>query len=215
MNTEHFLYQAKEISKNSYRLLKKSLGEIRDSGLLLFFKQILRQPRTIGAAMPSSPSLAQAMVRQIPPNEEGLIIELGAGTGVITQELLKQGFPAENLRIVEQSSELAEFLKSRFPELSIIQSDATRLLEHSDIGIQSARVMISSLPLRSLPKEVVQALGHVIQNTLQSNGIFIQFTYGLRKGSPYLPKSLCWQKSQWVWSNFPPARVDVFYYQPE
>ena len=57
---------------------------LTESGPLLnFAKEMLLHPREVGAVCPSSPRLAQVMADCI-PDGEGLVAELGAGTGVLT-----------------------------------------------------------------------------------------------------------------------------------
>jgi len=75
-----------------------------------FIMAFLRNPRQIGALIPSSERLAQAMIADVDPETDS-VLELGPGTGVITQALLEKGLPPEKLWLVEKDHTLS----GRFP----------------------------------------------------------------------------------------------------
>jgi len=62
---------------------------------------LLRAPRRVGAIAPSGNALADAMAREI-PGGDGIVIELGGGTGSVTAGLLRAGIAADRLVVVEQ-----------------------------------------------------------------------------------------------------------------
>lgn len=179
------------------------------SGLSLFLREIATNPRNMGAACPSSNRLARTIASQVPVNS-GNIVELGAGTGVITSALLEHGISTDQLLVVERATALAIYLRQRFPQLAIIQGDA-RELEHLLLKNQlPIGTVVSSLPLRSLPNTTVNLIGEQLEKVLRKDGLFIQFTYSLY--SKPLPPSphLQWIYSKYIWLNLPPARVDIF-----
>ncbi len=179
-------------------------------GLVLFLREAITHPSTMGALFPSSKKLANALAQQIPPNSPGLIIELGAGTGAITAALLQQKTSAHELIVIERSPKLAEHLIQRFPNVNVIQGDAghlNQLLKSTPTPVQA---IVSSLPLRSLPSSSIKKIGQEINQVLQKGGVFIQYTYSLW-GKPLVPSShLKLIRRQWVWRNLPPAQIDVF-----
>ena len=74
-----------------------------DSRLIL--KLWLKNPMKIGTVAPSSPELASAMARQIPPGVaqgDGYVVELGGGTGPVTRAILKAGVPPDRLIVLER-----------------------------------------------------------------------------------------------------------------
>jgi len=154
------------------------------------------------------------MASFIPYGFRGTIVELGAGTGVVTAALLERGIDSDQLIVVERSFELGQFLKNRFPSLTVIHGDAVflddLLRRHLGNEFRGVDSVVSSLPLKSLPAATVQAIGRQLDRLLVSRGQFIQFTYDLRPdpSGPFPPLSKC--ASKIVWQNFPPARVDVF-----
>lgn len=204
------------VTQRSYvspRRVSDAVGKIRQrlraSSLALFMREILIDPRSMGAAFPSSRKLAYNMARQVPLNDDGVIVELGAGTGVITKALLERGIAPERLIVVERAAALANYLRRRFPHITVVQGDAgqlSRLLRPYGCDVTA---VVSSLPLRSLPDGVVCTVMTELNTVLKSGGRFIQFTYDLRpmRGMFYRFEKIV---SQIVWSNMPPARVDVF-----
>ncbi|MCE3250821.1 MAG: Phosphatidyl-N-methylethanolamine N-methyltransferase [Geminicoccaceae bacterium] len=95
----------------------------------LFFRQWLRSPKSMGAVIPSSRALARAVSREITWRPGQVIVELGAGTGAISQGLIDSGLPPEALMMIELDRPLFEYLRERFPKVRVINGDATRLVD--------------------------------------------------------------------------------------
>lgn len=175
----------------------------------MFLQELLKNPGSIGAICPSSQKLARCMVSQVDIQQDGLVVELGAGTGVMTQALLEHGVSPERLVVVEFSENFYQHLKERFPQLRIIHGDAAQL---ANLLPENPRInsIISSLPLISLPQVVREAIVAQWQNLLKDGGQVVQFTYNLK--SNYWQKDIQAQsyKEKFVWSNLPPAKVMSF-----
>src|SRR5690606_27501302 len=92
---------------------------IRNIAPSLFLQELCATPGSIGAICPSSRYLASQMARQVPVDDSGLIIELGAGTGAITQALLDHGIAPERLLVVEYSGSFVQRLRTRFPQIKV------------------------------------------------------------------------------------------------
>lgn len=65
-------------------------------------------------------NILNKIVKEINPQPDDLIIEIGPGYGALTQKLLSS---TENLIAVEIDNELARNLKERFPDLQLINED--------------------------------------------------------------------------------------------
>ena len=197
-------------SQHSISELKKFFT-LKSHGLFVFFREICSNPTRMGAALPSSNRLAKTMAKQVPLGSMGTIVELGPGTGVVTQALLDHGVRPEKLVLVEKSTALTQHLKKRFSGLNIIAGDAQDLellLEAYD----DVTIIVSSLPLRSLPENIVKKALQAIEKKLAHGGLYIQFTYYQGATTPYFPKTFQRIYSERVFLNFPPARIDVFYH---
>lgn len=183
------------------------------ASLALFTREIWANPRAMGAACPSAPLLAGLMASQVPRERDGLVVELGGGTGAVTTALLKHGIPPWRLVVVERSPTLARHLRQRFPQLRVIQGDAAQLdhlLGHDRDKTRKIACIVSSLPLRSLHPATTRAISHQFETLLDAGGLLIQFTYDLRgTGARLLPRFRR-LSGRIVWGNLPPARVEVF-----
>lgn len=178
---------------------------------LLFIARWMQNPLGIGALAPSGPALTRAMAAQIAPDLPGTVVELGAGTGAITEALLKAGVGAENLVLVERDSIMVRFLARRFPDVRAIKGDATRLTELlGGADMTPIRAVISSLPLLSMPRLHRYAILEQSFELMGPSGLFVQYTYGL--GSPVSERQLRrfgleGRPSVHILRNLPPARI--------
>jgi phosphatidylethanolamine/phosphatidyl-N-methylethanolamine N-methyltransferase len=186
-------------------------------GTALFLKRWLRQPLAMGAVVPSGRLLAQAMARATVAelgDRMGHVVELGAGTGEVTKALLAAGIEPHRLALVERDAELANFLRGHFPGPQVVHGDAAVLpgLLVAN-GVEKVAAVVSSLPLLSLPAEVVGGIVRGVFEALPPNGALIQFTYGPK---PPVPQNLrealglVSTKGKRIWRNVPPAVVWTF-----
>jgi phosphatidylethanolamine/phosphatidyl-N-methylethanolamine N-methyltransferase len=184
------------------------------TSLVTFGTELLNNPRPMGSAVPSSRFLARRVAGFLPRSPRGYVVELGAGTGAITAALLGRGIPPERIIPVERSEAMVKLLKRRFPFLKIALGDAAelRFLLRSFLGKENIEVnyVVSSLPLRSLPPEVVTNIMREVQLVLHKDGKLLQYTYDLRKTPHPSLSNFKRRHTTVVWANLPPARVDVF-----
>ncbi len=174
-----------------------------------FLGKFFSTPRTTGAILPSSHFLGKAMARHC-PKENSIVLELGAGTGAITKQTLKFCNP-DRLYSVELDSKLSEFLKREFPLSNIINGSAENMKDFLAQDSRSLGIIISSLPLLSIPEEVVKNILREVEANLPVGGKFVQFTYNLNRDPSELGfKKMKHLSTQKVYMNMPPARVDVF-----
>lgn len=187
------------------------------AGTALFLKRWLRRPFAVGAVVPSGRLLAEAMARTTfaeMKGREGHVIELGAGTGEVTKALLAAGIPANRLALVERDPELASFLRRHFSGPRIVEGDAARLTRIlSEQGIGSVSAVVSSLPLLSLPADVVRGIVEGVFDALPRGGALVQFTYGPAQPVPRSLSQalrLVGTRGPRIWRNMPPAVVWTF-----
>ena len=183
-----------------------SLAKHRLSLCMVFAKEWLRSPRAMGTFCPSGPNLARAMAAKVKPGN-GLVVELGAGTGVVTAELLSQGITPDRLLVIERSASMVALLKKRFPEARIVHGDAASFSHY--LNGTPVDSIVSSLPFVSLPRLVREAIINEIRQTLHG-GTMVQFTYALGLESCLSRAGFTCISSTTVWRNMPPARVMEF-----
>jgi len=176
----------------------------------LFLKLWLRSPLTMGALMPSSRGLAAAIARQVPKGK-GPVIELGGGTGAITEALLESGTKREDLYVIELDDELHGVLTKRFPGVHVVKGDASKLRTLlRPYKLPPARAVVSGLPLLSMKRSLQEAILDESFAMLPPGGDFIQFTYSLFSPVPRRELHLVGEPRATIVTNFPPARVWVF-----
>src|SRR5271156_7049424 len=79
-----------------------------------FLKTLVAAPRLTGAVAPSGRALARAMAAAIGSPSQGLVVELGPGTGPVTQSLIETGVLPERLVLVEYDAAFCRLLRRRF-----------------------------------------------------------------------------------------------------
>ena len=113
---------------------------VSDSIALL--RAFVANPRQVGAVLPTSRWAVRDMLDLGDVPNAKLVVELGAGTGVQTGELLDRLGPEAELVAVEIDPKLAELLagKYRDPRLHVVCDSAENLGEHLDgLAIGAAR----------------------------------------------------------------------------
>ncbi len=176
---------------------------------LRFLRALISRPKNIGALLPSSPALAHAIARQIHPHA-GPVLEIGAGTGVVSEALLVRGVPAERLTLLEYDPDLTRHLRTRFPRVHVIEGDAFDLT-HS-LGPRYAApfgAIVSGLPLLNHPPARRRAFIEGVMGRLLPGAPFVQFSYGGRPPVP-APPGYSVIRAAMVLANIPPAKVWVY-----
>jgi phosphatidylethanolamine/phosphatidyl-N-methylethanolamine N-methyltransferase len=170
----------------------------------------MKTPRLTGAVAPSGRPLARAMARAVGSVRQGMIVELGPGTGPVTRALLERGFDPRSLVLVEYDAGFCRMLAGRYAPATVIHGDAydlrRTLAPFADWRIGA---VVSSLPLLNQPHARRERLIADAFDLMGPDGVFVQFTYGLL--SP-IPRETCAGRyvahgGGPIWRNLPPARV--------
>ena len=192
---------------------KKPLDE-RLADEARFIKTWLENPVGTGAVSPSGRFLARAMARAVDPERPGPIVELGPGTGPVTDALIARGIAPERLVLVEFDPQFCKLLQRRYPRARVIQGDAYDLAATlRGVLDEPAATVVSSLPLRNQPERQRLSLLEQAFAVLQPGGSFVQFTYGIASPMPLRTGHRpCFEAevSPPVWLNLPPARVWIY-----
>jgi len=192
-------------------MAKKIIAALADSGL--FLREWLADPQGTGAVAPSSPQLAAAMARWLPSDPDSYVLELGPGTGAVTEALIGRGLREDRLVAIEFNPTLARLLRKRYPQAHIITGDAWKLdellLERNE-PISTVGAVISSLPLVNFPLEQAERLAEKIRTVLEPHGTWVQYSYHIHKRRTRGTSRFRLLSSKIVWLNLPPARVNVY-----
>jgi phosphatidylethanolamine/phosphatidyl-N-methylethanolamine N-methyltransferase len=189
------------------RLEKKiqNLDEVR------FIRSWLEKPLSTGAVAPSSKLLARTMAGYVDPEANGPVIELGPGTGPVTEALVQQGVDPERLVLVEFNPTFCRLLRSRYPTATVVQGDAY-CLERLLGGLlrQPAAAVVSGLPLFTKPMKMRLRLLRDAFSLMAPAAPFVQFTYAVISPIPKALHGVSAEASERIWMNLPPARVWVY-----
>jgi len=143
----------------------------------VFLREVLRDFSQTGAVLPSSRSLAKAMVSQIKKGGKDLrILEVGPGTGVFTRTILRQLREEDHLDLVEMNPYFAQYLQENLQD-SICR---VKILSSSIQELSEARkydYIISGLPLNNCQPEVIRDLFEKLLSFLKEDGILSYFEY--------------------------------------
>jgi phosphatidylethanolamine/phosphatidyl-N-methylethanolamine N-methyltransferase len=197
---------AKTLRINSLRI--KSL---RIDDEVQFIRSWLEKPLSTGAVMPSGRFLARAMARLVDTEVPGPVIELGAGTGPVTEALVEQGVDPARLVLVEFNPVFCRMLRSRYPEATVVQGDAYRL-KHllGSLLREPAAAIVSGLPLFNKPMRTRLRLIADAFGLLLPQAPFIQFTYAVVSPIPRKLPGVHARSTERIWRNLPPAQVWVY-----
>jgi phosphatidylethanolamine/phosphatidyl-N-methylethanolamine N-methyltransferase len=176
-----------------------------------FIRSWIERPLSIGAVTPSGKVLARAMARYVDPRSSGPVVELGPGTGPVTEALVEAGVSPSRLVLVEFDPSFCRILQARYPEATLVQGDAyslRRLLE--TLLIQPATAVVSGLPLVTKPIRERWRLIRDAFDLMVPGAPFVQFTYSVASPLPKRLGGFTAEASERIWMNLPPARVWVY-----
>ena len=192
----------------SVRVLKK---QPRLDDEVRFLRSWIEKPLHMGAVMPSGRVLARTMAQYVDAHDTGPVVELGPGTGAITNALIEHGVEQSRLVLVEYNPGFCALLRDRYPQATVVQGDAYALRDSlSKVLKAPAAAVVSGLPLVTKPMLTRLKLIRDAFSALTPGAPFVQFTYSV---TPPIPKSLpgvSTEASERIWMNLPPARVWVY-----
>jgi phospholipid N-methyltransferase len=183
-----------------------------------FWVQALSRPRETGAILPSSGKLAELITDAAELGSSGLVVELGPGTGVFTEKILRK-IPAGCRYIaIEINPVFAAATNKRFPKAEVVMGSAVDLGKIlAARGHKHCDAVISGLPWATMDAARQDGILSAVRDSLAPNGRFVTFAYlhGLllpagRRFARRLKSSFgTVEKTKVVWTNFPPAFVYI------
>lgn len=150
-----------------------------------FFVEYLKNLRSVGAIAPSSRYLARRIAGEIDFQNAQVIVELGAGTGAFTRELIRRLNPQARLLVVENNPVFYRRLQQDYGALLNVYiahasaESLTDLLRNYTLPEQ-VDYIVSGLPFASLPGAVSRDILAAAQKHTK-HGKFITFQYTLLK----------------------------------
>jgi phospholipid N-methyltransferase len=173
-----------------------------------FFREGLKNLRTVGTVTPSSRFLCEAMLKPINFAEAKVLVELGAGNGVITRHILRKMHPDAHLQVFEVQANFCQILRNiDDPRLIVIEGSAEHLPAYlAEHGFTHADHIISAIPFVILPKELARDIVATCHDCLAPGGHFVQMHYSMFLKSFY-EEFFGEVRVRFCARNFPPAFV--------
>jgi phosphatidylethanolamine/phosphatidyl-N-methylethanolamine N-methyltransferase len=179
----------------------------------MFFRRWVANPLQMGSVIPSSAALCRRIVRHTRRAHHEAVLELGAGTGVVSRALLAAGIPADRLFVVEIVPDMARHLRRVLPGATVIEGDARELPDLLPSQWQGRiGTVICGIPLVLLPLPAQRRFIDAIEAVAPGRG-FLHYSYCITSPLPARRHGLAGRREAWTPLNVPPA--SVWRYQPE
>ncbi len=173
-----------------------------------FLKKFFNSPASIGSIVPSSPILVASIMAAVEWEQAKVIVELGAGTGVVTRAINSRRRHGSIFIGFEKDEQMLHDVKRRCPDV-IMRADAFHLqAELLNLGYSRADCIISCLPFANFDRRQKAQLLDSIYNALRPGGMFIAFQYSLQLQAQ-LESVYEEVECQFVMRNIPPAFVYI------
>lgn len=166
----------------------------------------IKHPRQVGALVPTSKSTVGTMLDMTEWGRVSCVVELGAGTGVYTEELLRRVGPDAMVIAFEIDPGLAHRLTQRLHDgrLRVVNESAENLAAH--LNGHKADVIVSALPFTTLAKAVREAVLSAITDGLAPDGVMLAIQYSAARQRD-LERLFGSVRRQRALRNVPPALV--------
>jgi phospholipid N-methyltransferase len=188
---------------------KSHLAKMKEVGL--FFYSALGHYREVGMLFPSSSHVASKVISLIPVEKMSAIVEIGSGTGRLSQSIFNKMNPQARLICVEKNEAFCKFLHQTLenPRVTVMNASAEDLLKNHPHMANQADCVVLSLPAFLASPSLRNSWIHVCRSLLRTGGHLLTQQFIPVMGH-HLPKTQ-WErtKSRWV-ADFPPFRLDVY-----
>jgi phospholipid N-methyltransferase len=154
----------------------------------LFWQEFRRTFHSTGAVLPSGRSLCRALARHVAGNgRPRRILEVGPGTGVVTDEILLQMGPSDSLTLVELNDRFVAALRERLQTDPRWQPHAGRVqIEHLPVEERATDApfdaIVSGLPFNNFEPDTIQSIFDRLARLARPGTTLSFFEYvGVRK----------------------------------
>lgn len=188
------------------------------AGLGTFLRAAGRSPKAVATFAPTSTRVARRMASVVPPTGDPVVLELGAGTGAITNAIVARlGGRGRHLAI-ELDTEMVEYLRQRQPSVEVIQGSAADLdTILADAGVTRVDAIVDTMPWTLFPRAEQERILEKVAAALKPGAAFtnIVLAHSLplapaRRFRGLLRRTFTETRvTPIVWTNVPPALTYV------
>ncbi len=155
---------------------------------LKFLSESLKNLRTVGTFTRSSKFACEKMVSYVDFENSKVIVELGAGDGVITKHIVEKMRDDAILLTFEVNEEFCKTIRKEIddPRVKVIEDSAEKLPYYLEqYGCKEVDNIVSAIPFVSIPEKLGKRIINISKSTLKKGGRFIQIHYSLLVKSRY------------------------------
>lgn len=149
----------------------------------MFIREFIKNRRSIGAICPSSNKLSETMLQPIQWNDVKVIIEAGAGTGVLTKKIIERKKENTKFFIFETNETFYQLLEQKYGHynhVTVIHGDVAELNQTLSVhGITEVDYILSGIPFTSLGTKKSTLIFQQFQDALSEKGALILFQYSI------------------------------------
>lgn len=178
-----------------------------EGGTALFIQKFIQSPLQVGSLLPSSAALARKMTSKVNWENIRHAAELGAGTGVITSEILRCSNPEACLYVFEKDSDMREGLQDKHTQAHFYE-DASEIVKSIGKGDEVLDVVFSGLPFANFTKDMRTQIVEEVYRSLRPGGKLVAFQYSTQMKKTFQTYFKEVEISFVPW-NFPPAFVYI------
>lgn len=150
-------------------------------GTIEFFRESIKNLKTVGTLTRSSKYLCKGLIKHVNFSSAKVIVELGAGDGVITKHILQSMAPDCKLMIFEVNDNFTEQLNEiKDDRLIVVQDSAEKLEFHlKKHAVASIDYVISAIPFVIIPKDIANSIIETCRANMNIGALFVQVHYSL------------------------------------
>ncbi len=173
-----------------------------------FFKESLKNMKTSATVTRSSKFVCKKMIQYVDFENADLIVELGAGDGVITEHILEAMRPDSRLMVFEILDQFCDKIRGIDDERLIVINDSAEHIGKylKEYGFEQAYDVVSAIPFVALPKELAKTILSEVKKHIRPGGNYSQLHYSTLVKGLY-EEFFGEVEIEFVPLNFPPAFI--------
>lgn len=144
-----------------------------------FIRRFVRNPKDVGSVAPSSRFLVAKMLAPVPWHRCRTVVELGPGTGAVTEGIVSRLPASAHLLLFERDPVFRQALVERFPQAELFPEASALSRVVQEQGVGPVHAVLSGLPFALFSAERKESILTQVHASLADGGLFIAFQYSL------------------------------------